>query len=213
MSRPAKTPGGEVVPSGPPAQPLGVDNASAWDEASIHPHWLRRQAHLRFKVARFLAGLGLILVVAAGVTWSLGFGRAPDSTTTTVDEERGIEVSRTTVTTSSDPIRSLPIGLAIVGLGCLAPIISWSIAPGTKLTGPGGMSAEGLDLSAVETKTDVAVKGTAQEVNQMVQAVSPLAGDQEGVKPVPTKANSGKVPRFPVTSGLQRRRRKAKPEG
>jgi hypothetical protein len=182
-----------TLPTPPPSQaPLPASQSNAdpgstlpqldsFDLEATTEQWNRLQARLRFHVASWLLALGVVLLFAAAITWSQHIGYPPDSTTITVETKAGVEESRIQVWQTANPLIGLPTGLAMLGLIVLAPVVTWAIAPGSKVTGPGGIGAEGspesAELMSARPKVAKAIDRTPPNVDRMIEATS-VAVDQ-----------------------------------
>jgi hypothetical protein len=166
-----------AAPPKAPAPTSPAPKPKAFDPDLTADDWKRLQARLRFRVAWGLAVLAALLFVAAGVTWACHLGYPPESTTTTTVTKAGVEESRTEIKESPSPLVGLPVALALFGLLALTPMVTWAIAPGSKIgVGPDGLNAEGTpeppELKSARPKVKRAVERTPQGVDRMIEVTS-----------------------------------------
>lgn len=181
--------------------PSGSTKPRSFDLDVEGAQYNRLQAKLKYKISLWLGAAALVLFVVAGATWMHRWGHAPSDTVITTVYEAGQEVSRREVTTSASPLVAVPIALAVVGLVLLAPIVSWAIAPGSRVKGPLGTESgadhpgiEPTPLATARRMSNAAIEKTSDEVTPMVQTVSSKAEDSELMRDASTEvteADSG----------------------
>lgn len=155
--------------------------ATPWNLSVEREAWNRLQARLRFRVAMWLLGASAVLMGGAAAAWMTGYGLAPEQTTITITSSRGKEQSRTEVRQTQNPLIGLPSLLGVMGIVALTPAVTWAIAPGSKVTLPGGASGEAEstpespDLRSARRATQQAIAITNPEVIRMIEVTSSAA--------------------------------------
>ncbi len=140
----------------------------------------RLQAQLKFRLSALLAGASTVLFLVAGGAWAFRWGNAPDHTVTTTSQEGGQIDSIVVITTSANPLMGVPVALAAVGVMLLVPIVSWAIAPGSRVKGPLGTEGgadhpeiEPDSLANARLTSQAAIARTHEEIPSIVMRASP----------------------------------------